>query len=456
MSRFGKKLILWITVIIVVLGGISLSMTTIGLKKYYLATQKFQLHKIYEAIKTLPLNTIYQNSYAIGKEHKILLLTIPWEEDHDKLNEKLKNAFTEQGILIEKLWLWEEDASKLKAGKVVNELYNQGASGYSLLIKYYLEDNTLMVMSRTIPHIEGILKIINFFVIGVWFTAMTIIVVCIVFYVRRITKPLLELEDLVEDISHLKFNQIEVETGDELESLAKGINKMSERLQISHRQLEEKNEQMKELLANVSHELKTPIALIKAYGIAIEDNMDDGTFMTTILEQNQVMENMVTKLLMLTKKEKQVSRRTPINLSELVRYYLKDYEVYSNEVNIDVHLEEVSDITEDQEVISCTINNFISNAIKYSADGKVAVKCYEKDNTVHLEVKNRVTEKAKEAIEHLWDPFYVVEESRNKDLCGTGLGLYITQKLLEKAGITYGCFLEEDSIVFYIACKKNK
>ncbi|MGL5676548.1 MAG: sensor histidine kinase [Cellulosilyticaceae bacterium] len=452
MSRFGKKLILWLMGIIIVLGGISLSMTTVGLEKYYLATQKLEMHQISEEIRALPLETLYQNTHALGKEHHIVLLTLPWQKDWQKLNEQLKNAFTEQGILLEKLWLWEDNAEKLEAGKVVNELYNQGNRGYSLFIKYYLKDSTLVVMSRTIPHIDAVLKLINLFIMGVWLIALTLIVVCIVIYVRRITKPLLELEHLIKDIGHLKFNQIELKTGDELESLAKGINQMSAHLQASHQQLEEKNEQMKELLANVSHELKTPIALIKAYGIAIEDGMDDGTFIATILEQNEVMENRVTKLLMLAKKESQDSKRTSINLSEMVESYLKQYAVYRNEVVVKMQLEEVGMLTEDQEVISCAISNFISNAIKYTANGKVEVRCYEEAACVHLEVRNGITEKTKRAIEQLWEPFYVVEASRNKMLCGTGLGLYITHKLLEREGIVHGCFLEGENIVFYMTC----
>lgn len=68
---------------------------------------------------------------------------------------------------------------------------------------------------------------------------------------------------------------------------------MSDKLRESHQLLEEKNKQMKKLLANVSHELKTPIALIKAYTIALRDGMDDGTFLDTVMEQNERMESIV-------------------------------------------------------------------------------------------------------------------------------------------------------------------
>lgn len=447
---------LWIIVIILVLGGVSLSITTFGIEKYYLMTQKIELNRVYEEIKELPIQIIYERSYALGREYNILLITIPWQEDLDKLNEELKNAFIEQGVLVQKLWLGEEDASKLAEGQIINQLYNQGSIGYSLFVKYYIENDQLIIMGRTISHIDHVLNIIHFFIIMVWLTALLIISLCIVLYVRYITKPLLEMESLVGDISHLKFRQIQVDTGDELESLSRGINTMSERLQTSHSQLQKKNEQMKEFLANVSHELKTPIALIKAYGIAIEDGMDDGTFLATILEQNKVMEEMVNKLLILAKKEQQASIYTTINLKKLIQGYLKDYEIYRNQVDIVLRLEEVSTVWGDEEAIRCGIGNFISNAIKYTADGRVEVRCYQKENMVHIEVRNGITEKGRTEIEHLWEPFYVVENSRNKEICGTGLGLYMTRKLLNEAGIIHGCFLQGDTIAFYMKCKKKQ
>ncbi|MGL4346167.1 MAG: histidine kinase dimerization/phospho-acceptor domain-containing protein [Cellulosilyticaceae bacterium] len=452
MSKFGKKLIIWLTIIIVVLGGVSLSMTTSGLERYYLGIKKLELHKIYEEMRRLPITTIYQNAHSLGKAHEILLITLPWTENQDTLNQQLKDAFTEHGVFIQKLWLWEEDAKKLEDGEVVNQIYNQGSSGYSLFIKYYVTDHTLVVMSRTIPHIDDILNIISLFIMAVWIIALLIIVLCVIVYIRRMTKPLLAMEHLIKEITQLKFGQIHIETSDELESLANGINEMSHHLQVSHQQLEQKNIQMKELLSNVSHELKTPISLIKAYGIAIEDGMDDGTFLSTILEQNQVMEDTVSQLLMLAKKEQQLSNLTPIDLIPIIEHSLKDYKVYSTDLDIKRHLEDVPLVQADYESISCAIGNLISNAIKYTANGMIEINCYEKESNVHVEVRNGISEKGKAAIEHLWEPFYVVEQSRNKALCGTGLGLYMTRKLLQKLDVPHGCFLDSDTIVFYMIC----
>lgn len=455
MSRFGRKLILWLVISVLILGGVSLTVTTTGLERYYLATQKVALQKVYETINALPIESINQKAYALGKDHGVLLFTLSWQQDEDKLNDSLKKAFTEQGILVQKLWLWEEDAKKLEAGEVVNQLYDQGEGGYSLLIKYRLKGDTLLVMSRTISHIDGILSVINLFIMIVWFAALGGIVLCIILYVRRMTRPLLEMERLVEAISQLKFQHIEVDTGDELESLAKGINQMSDSLQLSHRQLEEKNEQMKQLLANVSHELKTPIALIKAYGIAIQEDMDDGTFLQTILEQNEVMEQMVSKLLLLAKKEQQVANYKWVQLVDIIEGYLKDYDVYRNEVEVNTAFEVIEAVWADEEAIRCAIGNFISNAFKYTVDGKVHIRCFTKEDKVRIEVRNGISQKGKEGIKQMWQPFYVGEDSRNKALCGTGLGLYMTKQLLEKAGIKYGCFVIGDTIVFYMECKKS-
>ena len=88
-----------------------------------------------------------------------------------------------------------------------------------------------------------------------------------------------------QDISHLKFKRTKVKTNDEIGELANSINIMSEKLQEAHQDLTDRNEHLKRFMGDVTHELKTPIALLKAYSMGIKDGLDDGTYVDTIIKQ---------------------------------------------------------------------------------------------------------------------------------------------------------------------------
>ena len=118
---------------------------------------------------------------------------------------------------------------------------------------------------------------------------------------KRVISPLEELSELTKDIALLNFKKVHIRTGDEIEDLSNSINVMSEQLEIAHNKLEDKNENLKHLIATISHEFKTPLALIKAYSIGVNDGIDDGSYTEVILEQVDNISKLVDDMLLLSK-----------------------------------------------------------------------------------------------------------------------------------------------------------
>lgn len=180
------------------------------------------------------------------------------------------------------------------------------------------------------------------------------------------------MQDVAKDISNLDFKQVTIQTGDEIEELSKSINQMSQRLKSTHAKLEEKNQSLNTLISSISHEVKTPLSLIQAYTIGIQDGLDDGTYTDIILEQVKYTSDMVDYLIKLSKIQKSEVHKEPFDLKELLLKVISQYNITLKNKNItlmsDFHSFESSIVEEDISQIEIVFNNLISNAIKYGEE----------------------------------------------------------------------------------------
>lgn len=192
------------------------------------------------------------------------------------------------------------------------------------------------------------------------------------YFSKKIITPLEQLQDVAKDISNLDFKQVTIQTGDEIEELSKSINQMSQRLKSTHAKLEEKNQSLNTLISSISHEVKTPLSLIQAYTIGIQDGLDDGTYTDIILEQVMYTSDMVDYLIKLSKIQKSEVHKEPFDLKELLLKVISQYNITLKNKNItlmsDFHSLESSIVEEDISQIEIVFNNLISNAIKYGEE----------------------------------------------------------------------------------------
>jgi signal transduction histidine kinase len=260
-------------------------------------------------------------------------------------------------------------------------------------------------------------------------------------------------------IAHVDFSEkCGVNTHDEIEDLAMNINNMSDQLEATLNQL-------KYFLADASHELKTPLTVVKGIVEGLIDGVYDSgdveNYNKIIAEVND-MSGLVHDLLEISKMETgQVEISSNIFLlSDIVLDVHDKLQPLIKKKNIEVKLFLTDFFVEgDEERIKKVVRNLYTNAIKYTkSDGEILISTLDSDGRGSFEIKNSPARISDEDLNNLWKPFYRAEKSRNKSLGGSGLGLYMVKEILERHGAEYGIENFEDGVkaYFYISLKSSE
>lgn len=451
MSKLAKKFLFSISIILISIIFFTLLINSKFIERYYLYEKKIELENIYIELKN-NLENIDETIRKIELSNKVVIAKVVNNNDNDIINKNLRSMFLKKGLGIEKFWLWDKDYdSAISKGRHIR-IYNQGKLNYSLLVEYVSLGNEFLGIAMIIPDMTEMLKMINYLTTLIFSIATFFIIILIYFLVKKITTPLEKINSLAKDISNQDFKTINIKTNDEIETLANSINNMSIKLQQAQKSLTLKNQQMELLLSNVSHDLKTPISLIKAYVTGIKDNLDDGTFLDTVISQNEKMDLMVERLLDLSRIQQKQLNIESFDISSLLETIIKEHIVIMKTEHIDCiqEIEQNIIIKEDKNDVSTIFMNFIMNAIKYNTNNEIKIYLKKNENNIFFKIINTIDFENKIEIERVWEPFYVGETSRNKKLSGTGLGLSIVSAISQKHGIDYGCLIQGKEIVFYI------
>ncbi|MBU1145362.1 MAG: HAMP domain-containing histidine kinase [Firmicutes bacterium] len=270
-----------------------------------------------------------------------------------------------------------------------------------------------------------------------------------------IVKRIYKINKIVKEIGSGKFDvKIDVDGHDEISSLMQNINLMSSELQA--------NEYLsKEFAKNVSHEFKTPLSSIKGYSELIES----GTLSKEeIIEYSRIIINEIDRLAILSKNMMQISLLDSVNIikrdeqfsiDEQIRNVLQltqlDWE--SKNINFDLDLEEINYVG-NKELTFLIWQNLISNAIKFSKEFDTIQISLSKKDQVYFEIEDHGIGISEEDQKKIFNQFFVANTSRNK--CGSGLGLSITKKIIEKLGgtITFTSQVNNGT-TFFVSLKCN-
>ncbi len=278
-------------------------------------------------------------------------------------------------------------------------------------------------------------------------------------YSYIITKPVLKISRISQEMSELKLDwQLGSPRPDELGKLEGSLHFLSQKLAAAISDLQSANEKLTEDIAHekaleqarldffsaVSHELKTPITIIKGQlegmllGVGVYK--DHGKYLARALEVANMLERMVQELLTVSRMETSQGsgdRAERFDCVKLVQGYLGSQEDLAAKKGLEVHcsLPEEVFISGNQLLMEKVFSNLIGNAVKYTPQGgEIFLSACEKQGKYEFSVENTGAHIPEESFPKLFDAFYRVEQSRNRSTGGSGLGLYIVQKILGQHG----------------------
>ncbi len=368
--------------------------------------------------------------------------------DADKLMRRLYDNFFKPG----------SDMNYLDVG---NNYYLANVMDKSTYTEYLemwgvLDNGNLFLIRSPIESIRDSVKLSNQFLAYVGFIATVISAALIWFVTTRITRPIMELKNISEQMTKLNFEtKYESRGQNEIDLLGRHINELSSTLERTISELKtanielqrdiEKKEQIdemrKEFLSNVSHELKTPIALIQV-----------------IIDEAGKMNTMVKKLLDLNQLEfgKDVVTMERFDITALIRNFIASAEILISQNEVKVRLEEPEPIYvwADEFKTEEIIRNFFSNAMNHvSGDRIIEIKYQlieqESANKVRIRVFNTGEPIPEESLAHIWEKFYKVDKARTREYGGSGVGLSIVKAIMESMNQRYGVINYTNGVEFW-------
>lgn len=340
---------------------------------------------------------------------------------------------------------------------------------------YGVLDNKVEIFIRTnYESIQESAEIASRFLAYVGIAVAVLGSVIVFFISRSFTRPILELADISKKMADLDFDaKYKVSTRDEIALLGNSMNELSEKLEHTISELKSANNELqsdiqnkiqidemrKDFLSNVTHELKTPIALIQGYAEGLQDNINDDAesrefYCEVIIDEAQKMNNMVKKLLTLNQLEFGTGQieMERFDVVALIRSVLNSVDILVRQKEVRMIFEEEGPVYvwADEYMIEEVITNYISNALNHvSGANLIEVKLIHFDNVVRVAVFNTGEHIPEEELDKVWIKFYKVDKARTREYGGSGIGLSIVKAIMTSHNQKCGVVNHQNGVEFW-------
>lgn len=319
-------------------------------------------------------------------------------------------------------------------------------AGYIFVIQEYT--NLTMRSFRQFMHDNSSTYLLAF---------VLIILICLSI-AYMVIKPIRRIETTAKHIARKEFDYpIDTTRHDELGDLSRSIDRMTKELESTINNLHQEIERVqrlevirKEFVSNFTHEIKTPLGIINGFSELVEIEQDEkkrNEYITIIQNETKRINELVLAMLDLSKLESQkVSLKLEeVDLLDIIGDCLDSMMYLFERKQIKVHTQlDSSMVKADRFKIEMVIDNFISNALRYTAEGK---NVYVRLDEHGFEIENEGHPIPKDDLEKIWLTFHKVDRSRNAE--GTGLGLAICKAILDLHHFEYGVKNTEKGVLFY-------
>ena len=341
-----------------------------------------------------------------------------------------------------------------------------------------LDNGYVLYIRMPISPIKESVKISNTLLLMIGGVTLAVAGVVASFISKKFTNPILQLNDIANKMAKLDFSQKYrvTDTEDEINELGRSINTMSDKLETTIKQLQKSNIELekdieekskiddmrKQFISDVSHELKTPIALIQGYAEGLIENVSTDEesrkfYAEVILDETNKMDRLVKQLLELMKLEygKKEFNNEKFDINELINEVIRKCEVMLQKNNIQVEFESKKPIYvwADEFYIEQVVTNYFTNAIKHTEEignnKKIKITVKQLNDKMRITVFNTGKTIPEEDLTRIWGRFYKVDSSRNRQDGGTGIGLALVKAIMNNYQNEYGVNNKKDGVEFY-------
>ncbi len=338
----------------------------------------------------------------------------------------------------------------------------------------FLDSGYAFLMRSALDGIKDSAQISNRFAAYIGIVIAIVAAALSIYLSKRITKPVTELSEISDKMKQLDFEtKYESKGRDELDRLGENINELSETLEVTISELKTANNELKhdieqkeeidrmrvEFISNVSHELKTPIALIQGYAEGLQEGMGEDPesrdyYCGVIVDEASKMNAMVKKLLTLNQLESggETVSMQRFDLAELIAGYMKSAEILAEQKEVTLHVPSTDPVYVwgDEFMVEEVLQNFYSNAIHHvDGDKVIEIKITPMEDKVRVSVFNTGTPIPEDSIGHIWEKFYKVDKARTREYGGSGVGLSIVKAIMDAMHQEYGVINYDNGVEFW-------
>ncbi len=451
---------------------------------YYIQNKKMELMNVYHEVYTVQKKGMLKDSDEIEKINRMAE----------------KNNLSILAIQVVSGEIAVEYTNVNDSQKLMDQMYSyvfNRVSGYAKVMKQtdkyvisrtrdvreggeYLEmwgefaDSGYMLMRSPLESIRANVGISNEFILYTGILMVLVGTLLVWFFSRRISEPILELAELSKKMAKLDFNVKYTRGGDdEIAVLGESFNTMADELETTISELKTANYELQkdirkkeqietmrtEFIGNVSHELKTPIALIQGYAEGLKDGITDDPesmdfYCDVIIDEANKMNRMVKNLLTLNQLElgKDETQFERIDITSLISGVVQSVEILAKqkEVQIQMNTSEPVYVWADEFKIEQVVRNYISNALNHVDENCIVeIRIEEVEEKVRVSVFNSGNPIPEEDIGHIWDKFYKVDKAHTREYGGNGIGLSIVKAIMESFHQKYGVKNYENGVKFW-------
>ena len=480
------KLFLTLCIVVIAIITFLIIVNNVILESFYLYTKKDTLKTVYEQINESYLKSISQieieqkiKEIAINNNFDILIES----GDNVSVYSTDKDFFStlnQMGEVVNQLSWRDSNVLERTDNYVISKIEDGTSSINYLFLSARLDNGYMLYIRMPITIIEESVRTSNKLLYLIAGFAIILAGIMVSFVSKRFTKPILELNGIAKKMSNLDFSdKYDVkDVDDEINDLGKSINTMSDKLEATIKQLrstnielekdiEEKSkidEMRKSFISDVSHELKTPIALIQGYSEGLLENINKDEesrkfYAEVILDETNKMDKLVKQLLELMKLEygNRKFNNTVFDIVEMEEEVIRKSKVMLDENNIKIEFCEDTQINvyADEFYMEQVMTNYLTNAIKYSKEInkekiiKIENKIDKKEGIVRVSVFNTGDNISDEEISRIWNRFYKSDSARTRSGDSTGIGLSIVKAIMNNYGHKFGVRNKLGGVEFY-------